>query len=255
MARAEAPQFRAMAAAFFVLERAVSGAPATRAMGRAALAHGLVPRGRLVRSSWSRHAGRNAFRTNLLDALTGSRVADLEALAPEVVGPVVVGVHAGAYARLRAHAEDGVDTYLLSAVPQPIVERVAAALDMTGAIGTSLEVDTDGRFSGRLAGPYCCGDGRIEAVQKLAAREGYDLADCWAYASSADDLPLLGSVGHPVAMNPDRSLAQDAEAAGWTALRFAPRHHLRATVAAGAVAGAMAVAAAAVLWLTRRTTA
>lgn len=243
-----------MAAAFFVLERAVSGAPATRAMGRAALSHGLVPRGRVLRRSWTDTAGPDPFRTNLLDALAGTRSQDLDALGPEIVGPVVVGVHPGAYARLRAHAADGIDTYLLSAAPQTIVDRVAAALDMTGALGTPLEVGGDGRFTGRLAGPYCSGDGRIEAVQKLAAREGYDLSDCWAYASSADDLPLLGSVGHPVAVNPDRSLALDAEAAGWTTLRFVPRHRLRATAAAGAAAGAMAVAGAALLWLTRRPT-
>lgn len=241
-----------MAAAFFVLDRAVSGVPATRAMGRAALSHGLLPRGRVLRRSWVEPASRDSFRANLLDALAGTRENELDALGPEIVGPVVVGVHAGAYSRLRAHAADGIDTYLLSAVPQPIVERVAAALDMTGALGTELEVGPDGRFTGRLAGPYCSGDGRIEAVQKLAAREDYDLADCWAYASSADDLPLLGSVGHPVAVNPDRSLAVDAEAAGWTTLRFVPRHHLRATAAAGAVAGAMAVAGAALFWLTRR---
>ncbi|MBX7159142.1 MAG: HAD-IB family hydrolase [Acidimicrobiia bacterium] len=241
-----------MAAAFFVLERAVSGTPATRALGRAALSHGLVPRSRVLRRSWSGVEGHDPFRTNLLDAFAGTRSADLDALGPEIVGPVVVGVHSGAYSRLRAHAADGIDTYLLSAVPQTVVDRVAAALGMTGAIGTPLEVGSDGRFTGRLTGPFCSGDGRIEAVQKLAAREGHDLADCWAYASSADDLPLLGSVGHPVAVNPDRSLAADAEAAGWATLRFVPRHHLRVTAAAGAAAGAMAVAAAAVLWLSRR---
>lgn len=241
-----------MGAAFFVLERAVSGAHATRATGRAALAHGLVARGRLLRRSVASQGSRDTFRTNLLDALAGKRAADLDSLLPEIVGPVVVGVHAGAYARLRAHAVDGIHTYLLSAAPQPIAERVAAALDMTGALGTELEVGPDGRFSGRLAGPYCRGDGRIEAVQKLAARNDYELADCWAYASSADDLPLLGSVGHPVAVNPDRSLALDAAAAGWTVLRFAPRHHLRATVAAGAAVGAVGAAGAAVWWLTRR---
>lgn len=241
-----------MAAAFLVLDRAVSGAPATRAMGRAALAHGLVPRATLLRRSWASPAPRNDFRTNMLDALVGTPAVDLDALAPEVVGKVVVGVHTGAYERIRAHARDGVETYLLSAVPQQIVERVAAALGMSGAVGTPLEVGADGRFTGRLAGPYCSGDGRIEAVHKLAARHGHDLADCWAYASSAEDLPLLGTVGHPVVVNPDRGLALDAAAAGWPTLRFPPHHQRRSTVAAGATAGIMMAAGAAVMWLTRR---
>lgn len=241
-----------MAAAFLVLDRAVSGAPATRAMGRAALAHGFVPRATVVRRSWATAATRDPFRTNMLDALAGTRAADLDALAPEIVGTVVVGVHPGAYERIRAHARDGVETYLLSAVPQQIIERVAAALGMTGAVGTPLEIGTDGRFTGRLAGPYCSGDGRIEAVQKLAARHGHDLADCWAYASSADDLPLLGTVGHPVVVNPDRGLAADAVAAGWPTLRFPPHHQRRSTVAAGATAGILMAAGAAVMWLARR---
>lgn len=243
-----------MAAAFLVLDRAVSGAPATRAMGRAALAHGLVPRTRLLRRSWASapDAISDPFRTNMLDALAGTSATDLEALAPEIVAAVVVGVHPGTYARIRAHSRDGIETYLLSAVPQPIVDRVAAALDMTGAIGTPLEVGTDGRFTGRLAGPYCSGDGRIEAVQKLAARSGHDLADCWAYASSAEDLPLLGTVGRPVVVNPDRALAADAVAAGWPTLRFPPHHKRRSTVAAGATVGVLGAAVAAVMWLARR---
>ncbi|MCW5655363.1 hypothetical protein [Hydrogenophaga sp.] len=37
----------------------------------------------------------------------------------------------------------------------------------------------------------------------------------WFYSDSINDLPLLSSVGHPVAVNPDALLQRHALANGW----------------------------------------
>jgi phosphoserine phosphatase len=52
-------------------------------------------------------------------------------------------------------------------------------------------------------------------VRELAAREGYDLAQCTAYSDSHTDLPFLETVGHPVAVNPDRALRRIAAQRSW----------------------------------------
>jgi phosphoserine phosphatase len=94
------------------------------------------------------------------------------------------------------------------------------------------------------------GQAKAEAVRALAAREGLDLAACAAYSDSANDLPLLGIVGTPVAVNPDRTLRAHARAHGWAIQDF--RTGLKAArvavplaamtgLAAGAVMGALAV--------------
>ena len=42
----------------------------------------------------------------------------------------------------------------------------------------------------------------------------------WAYSDSESDLPMLRAVGHPVAVNPDATLARVAKEQGWEVLRF-----------------------------------
>ncbi len=51
-------------------------------------------------------------------------------------------------------------------------------------------------------------------MRDLAERSGLDLARCAAYSDSANDLPLLGLVGSPSAVNPDRALRRHAATHG-----------------------------------------
>ena len=53
------------------------------------------------------------------------------------------------------------------------------------------------------------------AVRAIAEREGLDLASCYAYSDSSNDLPMLSLVGHPCAVNPDARLLLHAKAQGW----------------------------------------
>ena len=56
-------------------------------------------------------------------------------------------------------------------------------------------------------------------MRELAEERGYDLADCYAYSDSISDLPLLEAVGHPSAVNPDRTLRKVAIERGWPIAR------------------------------------
>ena len=67
-------------------------------------------------------------------------------------------------------------------------------------------------YTGELAGPFCYGQGKVEAMEEIARWDGLDLGQCYAYSDSASDLPMLEAVGHPVAVNPDASLARHARA-------------------------------------------
>jgi phosphoserine phosphatase len=60
-----------------------------------------------------------------------------------------------------------------------------------------------------------------EKLRRLVEHFGLvDLARCTAYGDAASDLPLLRAVGTPIAVNPDRRLANAARAAGWRQVRF-----------------------------------
>jgi alcohol-forming fatty acyl-CoA reductase len=49
----------------------------------------------------------------------------------------------------------------------------------------------------------------------LARRQGLDLSGSFAYGDHEADIPLLSSVGRPVAVNPRRPLAREARRRGW----------------------------------------
>ena len=76
----------------------------------------------------------------------------------------------------------------------------------------------DGKYTGEVAF-YCYGEGKVEAIRELAAREGYALEHCYAYSDSITDLPMLEAVGHPTVVNPDRAFAQGVGRAGLAGAR------------------------------------
>ncbi len=57
-------------------------------------------------------------------------------------------------------------------------------------------------------------------MREFAAEQGHRPRASWAYTDSASDLPMLETVGHPVAVNPDAPLAEIARREGWDVLRF-----------------------------------
>jgi phosphoserine phosphatase len=101
-----------------------------------------------------------------------------------------------------------------------------------GGIGARSEV-RDGVYTGRPEGPFTYREGKAQAIREVAAREGFDLSESWAYSDSESDLPMLRVVGHPVAVNPDAELARIAREEGWEIMRF-DRLGRRLRLAAGA---------------------
>jgi HAD superfamily hydrolase (TIGR01490 family) len=112
-------------------------------------------------------------------------------------------------------------TFLVTAAPIELASTVAEELGMTGAVGTVSEVDASGFYTGRLQGSVMHGPVKATAVAEIASEHGLELAECHAYSDSINDLPLLESVGHPHAVNPERELRRIAMTRGW------PVHELR----------------------------
>ena len=103
-------------------------------------------------------------------------------------------------------------------------------------------VAEDGKYTGDVAF-YCYGDGKAQAIQELAAREGYLLEHCYAYSDSITDLPMLETVGHPTAVNPDRALRKEAAARGWPMVTFSRPVSLRDRIMAPSTAALATTAA------------
>ena len=171
----------------------------------------------------------------ILRAVHGRKREEITALNDDILPRLLEAVRSETRQVVEQHHEAGRDTYIVSASPVELVGPLAQALGMTGAIATEAEI-VNGVYTGRLTSAFCYGMGKVERVQDLAAREGYDLRLSYAYSDSSSDLPLLDLVGHPVAVNPDRELRRIARARNWPTVHFARR--VKLTVTAAGLSGA-----------------
>jgi HAD superfamily hydrolase (TIGR01490 family) len=218
-------------AAFFDLDRTLISGSSAFVLGVAAWRAGLVPPGQFGKDAVGAIAFRfsgasddtsNGVRDRILGAVKGVRVEDLVALNADIVPKQLAKVRPEAQALVDRHRHAGRATYIVSASPVELVEPLAKALGMTAGIGTVSAI-ADGVYTGELAGPFCYGPGKVEAISELARWENYDLAQCYAYSDSASDLPMMEAVGHPVAVNPDAKLERIAHHNGWPIVVFSKR--------------------------------
>ena len=161
-------------------------------------------------------------RADFLTHIADTSVEELDALTSSVVPRLMDRVRTESRKLIAMHHEHGRDTWIVSASPQAIVEPLAEDLGMTGAIGTKGEV-ANGRYTGRIDGPFVYGAGKADAIEKLSSDRSYDLALSYAYSDSISDLPMMELVGHPVAVNPDSELGSIAHERGWPVVIFAKK--------------------------------
>lgn len=114
--------------------------------------------------------------------------------------------------RVRQHRRLGHRTMLLTGALDFVVEPLRALFD--DVVCAQLE-EVDGRLTGHLVSVPPTGEARAMLLADFAAAEHLDLAQAVAYADSASDLPMLESVGFPVAVNPEPKLATIARRRGW----------------------------------------
>lgn len=117
----------------------------------------------------------------------------------------------------REHLAKGHEVWLITATPQLVAEVIAERLGLTGALGTKVQA-LDGVFTGVLDGHVLHGDEKAAVAEEFARVKGANLADCWAYSDSSNDIPLLSLVGNRVVVNPDAKLLAHAETHGWDVL-------------------------------------
>lgn len=218
-------------AAFFDLDRTLISGSSAFDIALAARKAGYLPTSQLARDAVSalmfklRGASDDkseAVRQRILGAVAGMRQDDLVGLNAAVLPRLLDKIRPEARRLLDLHRHAGRATFIVSASPIEIVEPLATTLGMTAGIGTC-SVVADGVYTGELDGPFCYGTGKVEAIEAIARWEGLDLAQCYAYSDSASDLPMLGAVGHPVAVNPDAALERHALANGWPIVHFSQR--------------------------------
>lgn len=134
-------------------------------------------------------------------------------------GPGSLPVFAGGIERIDWHLARGHGVFLVSGTLGPLARALARCLsEQLEVRATELE-SSSGLWRGRLAGEHLSGEAKAQAVRALAVRYGLDLGESYAYGNCLADLPMLESVGRPVAVNPrvglERIACADADSRRW----------------------------------------
>ncbi|ONM47423.1 HAD-IB family hydrolase [Nocardia donostiensis] len=249
-------------AAFFDLDKTVIAKSSTYLFSKPFYAQGLLNRRAVLESSYAHflfllsgadHDQMERMRAHLTNMCAGWDVEQVKSIVAETVHELVDPlIYAEAMDLIADHKIRGHDVVIVSASGEEVVAPIAEALGATHTAATRMVV-ADGKYTGEVDF-YCYGEGKVSAIEKLAATEGYDLSRSYAYSDSITDLPLLSAVGHPTAVNPDRALRREAAARGWPVLTFSSPVSLwsrfqapaSTTVAATLMVGVSAIVAGAV---------
>lgn len=157
-------------------------------------------------------------RTKAARVVRGLEVFQVRELMDDFTREVMMPrLHRGAAAALKRHQAEGDKVVVLSAALEPLVTALCERLGIDDYVAAPCEVE-DGRYTGRLSGQTPYGSLKADVAAGLMARWGIEPSVCWAYADHTTDLPLLRSVGHPVAVHPKHGLLAQARASGWTVL-------------------------------------
>ncbi|MCR1783600.1 HAD-IB family hydrolase [Nocardioides carbamazepini] len=186
-------------------------------------------------------------RNSALAFIAGHTVQEIEDVGEEIFDEAMAHrIWPGTRALAQMHLDQGQRVWLVTAAPIEIASLIARRLGLTGALGTVAE-HVDGVYTGKLVGDMLHGPAKAVAVTALAEREGLDLSLCSAYSDSANDLPMLGLVGDPCAINPDAKLRAHARAHGWRIRDYRTgRKAARAGIIMGSAATGAAIAGAVV---------
>jgi HAD superfamily hydrolase (TIGR01490 family) len=225
-----------MEAAFFDLDKTVIAKASMVAFGRPLYREGLISRTLVLRSLWGQlvymHLGASEeklarMRESVLALTKGWDQAKIRTVVADTLEAVVEPIiYSEAADLIEEHKAAGRLVVIISASPSEIVEPLGRYLEVDRVIASEALADRDGRYTGEMAF-YAYGPHKADAMRAMADELGIDLAASFAYSDSATDIPMLEAVGHPVVVNPDRSLARWADEKGWEVRRFVRPVRLR----------------------------
>lgn len=120
---------------------------------------------------------------------------------------------------VEKHRRAGDTLMIITATNSFVTRPIATEFGVSHLLATEPEVK-DGKFTGKLAGTPCFQEGKLKRLQQWMKTHDETLAESWFYSDSHNDLVLLNAVAHPVAVNPDQALREQAGKQSWPIIEF-----------------------------------
>jgi HAD superfamily hydrolase (TIGR01490 family) len=135
---------------------------------------------------------------------------------------ILPAIPRAARALVERHRAAGHLLVLTTAASSFLAAPIARELGFEHLLATEPEM-RDGFYTGRVAGTPNMREAKVTRLDAWLEQRGRRLADfgeSWFYSDSRNDIPLLSVVTHPVAVNPDPTLAALAAEKRWPVLRI-----------------------------------
>jgi HAD superfamily hydrolase (TIGR01490 family) len=215
-------------AAFFDLDKTIIAKSSTLAFSRSFYQGGLLNRRAVLRSAYAQfvylaggadHDQMERMRKYLSSLVAGWDISQVKEIVAETLHDLIDPlIYDEAATLIEEHHLANREVVIVSSSGSEVAEPIGELLGADRVIATRLAVE-DGRYTGEIEF-YSYGENKAAAIKELAAADGIDLSRSYAYSDSFTDLPMLEAVGHPYAVNPDRTLRRECAQRGWPVLVF-----------------------------------
>ena len=157
----------------------------------------------------------NAYLEFSLEILAATEPAQLDQWHREFmrdcIEPIILPK---ALALLEQHRAAGDKLVIITATNRFVTGPIAQRLGVETLLATECE-QVEGRYTGRSFDVPCFREGKVTRLQRWLEENRFTLQDSYFYSDSMNDLPLLEQVTHPVVVDPDPNLHEEAKRRGW----------------------------------------
>ena len=115
---------------------------------------------------------------------------------------------------LNSFRKEGFSIYFVSSTFEPLAMLLRDHYGFGQVIATKLEIKNE-YFTGNVDGEICYGPEKHRQIKAIAKKDNISLVESFAFSDHISDVPMLEMVGHPVVINPSKSLRKLALAKKW----------------------------------------
>jgi HAD superfamily hydrolase (TIGR01490 family) len=170
---------------------------------------------------------RNVFNVLFFKWYKGQSEDRLRFLADEMFEEIIrPSVYPGTLELLDKSRSMGLRQVVVTGALEITIQPLLRYLGIEEFVANRLEFN-DGTATGRIIPPVMASATKASWIRTYAEREGLSLSDCYCYADSMSDLPMLSIVGHPTATNPDLRLRSTALRHDWPVLNLTRKNMKR----------------------------
>jgi len=154
----------------------------------------------------------------MLSWLKGLKEASIMKLSQEIFDHIIKEtIRPEILETIEEHRAKKASVILLSSATTPVCEPVTRFMELDDMICTQLESE-NGILTGHTDGKLVYGMEKKVRMLAFCQEKGYDPREAWYYGDSHTDRWVMGAVGFPVAVSPDRQLSKIARRNNWPIL-------------------------------------